>query len=717
MPQINIKQHDITDCGAACLASVAAHYHLQLPLARIRQYAGTDTKGTNLLGLLEAAEKLGFNAKGVKGEMEHLSQIPLPTIAHVILPNGLHHYVVIYKVTKTQVQVMDPGSGTMEHHSLAAFKAIWSGALLLILPKEDFIPRNEKVSILQRFWYLLRPHKGVLLQCFIGALAITLLGLAPAIYIQKLTDFALPNENRPLVNLLGLLMLVFLLFQLCIGVFKDIFIVRVGQRIDAKLILGYYTHLLRLPQSFFDRMRVGEIISRIGDAVKISAFINGVALSIIVDVLIVLFAFGYMFFSYWKLALIMLLVFPFYSLVYFLVNRFNKKTERKLMEKAADLESQLVESLSSIKTIKHFGLETFANIKTETRFISLLSTTYRSAMNAVFSSSSSSTLAQLFTIVLLWVGSTFVISKEITIGELLSFYALVGYFTAPIGRLVGANLQIQNAIIAADRLFEIMDLDYSEESSNIDLKHNQIGDIIFDNITFRYGTRKEVFTDFSVRFKQGEISAIVGESGSGKSTLIGLLQKLYPLDKGAIYIGEHNHAYISTKSLKKWISVVPQHVDLFAGNVIENIAVGEYVPDMERLTTICKRIGILSFIEQLPNGFNTYLGEHGAALSGGEKQRIAIARALYQDPLVLLLDEATSSLDSQAETYIKRSVRLLRKQKKTILLIAHRLSTVAQADTIFVMEKGKIVEIGSHKELLKKKKKYYQLWQQQLPAV
>ena len=714
MPQIKIKQHDITDCGAACLASVAAHYHLQLPLARIRQYAGTDKKGTNMFGLREAAQKLGFQAKGVRAEVKHLLKIPLPAIAHVVLKNGLHHYVVIYKATAKTVEVMDPGLGEMETYSVEAFEELWSGALLLLFPNDDFVAQNEKVSVFQRFWYLLRPHRSLLLQCFIGAALTTLLGLVPAIYIQKLTDFALPYYNRRLVNLLGIIYLCVLFFQVLFSAFKDIFLIKIGQQIDAKLILGYYQHLLRLPQSFFDRMRVGEIISRIGDAVKIRLFINTIVLSLLVDALIVLFAFIFLFLRQWQLGLILSLAFPFYGGIYFLINFFNKKIERKVMENAAAVESQLVESLNSIKTIKHFGLEGFTNMKTETRLIKLLHTTYRSALNAVFSNTSTHTLAQVFTLVLLWVGSFYVMDQKITIGELLSFYAIVGYFTGPIGRLVSANVQIQNALIAADRLFEIMDLDKEEVEQTTTLSKAQLGDIIFDEVSFRYGTRKEVFQNFSSRFKHGEVTAIVGESGSGKSTLVGLLQKLYPLNGGSIFIGEQNLQYLTQESLKEHISVVPQHIDLFAGNVIDNIAVGEFVPNMERVVQVCKSIGILSFIEQLPNGFNTYLGEHGAALSGGEKQRIAIARALYQKPEILILDEATSSLDSQAEQYIKQTISVLKEEQKTILLIAHRLSTVVQADQILVIKNGKVIEAGNHADLIQKEGAYHQLWQQQI---
>ena len=278
------------------------------------------------------------------------------------------------------------------------------------------------------------------------------------------------------------------------------------------------------------------------------------------------------------------------------------------------------------------------------------------------------------------------------------------------------NVQIQNALITSDRLFEIMDLEDATEEQTVPLSNIQLGDIVFKGVAFRYGTRKEVFQDFSACIQQGKVTAIVGESGSGKSTFVALLQKLYPVAGGNIYIGEQNLKYLTEESLKQYISVVPQHIDLFAGNVIDNIAVGEFVPNMERIVDICNSIGILNFIEQLPNGFHTYLGEHGAALSGGEKQRIAIARALYQQPEILILDEATSSLDSQYEQYIKKTVQALKKKKKTILLIAHRLSTVIDADQILVLKKGKVVASGTHKTLLKEPGLYRILWEQQRPT-
>lgn len=717
MAKIKIKQHDITDCGAACLASISAHYKLKLPIARIRQYASTDQKGTNILGLMEAAQKIGFDAKGVRGDFESLAKIPKPTIAHVIVRGKLHHFVVIYEVTKKYIKVMDPGDGKMHKKTYEEFKKEWTGVLVLLSPNESFEQGNQKISTYKRFWFLLKPHRLVVAQALVGAVVYTLLGFSTSIFIQKITDHVLVGGNTKLLNLLGVIMITLLALKFVIGVFKDIFLIKTGQQIDTRLILGYYKHLLKLPQQFFDTMRVGEITSRISDAVKIRNFINGVALSLTVNVLILFFSFGLMFFYYWKLALIMLCVIPLYGGVYHIMNKLNRKVERKKMEKAADLQSQLVESLNSVGTIKRFGLEDFANIKTETRFISLLQTGYKSALNSVFSGTSTGIIAQLFVIILLWSGAFFVIDREITAGELMSFYAIVGYFTGPVASLIGANKQIQNALIAADRLFEIMDLEREDKEHKMKLKKEQVGDINFTDVGFRYGSRAEVFKSFSLKVNQGELTAIVGESGSGKSTLMSLLQNIYPIQKGIISIGDKDLRYIDSESLRRLVSVVPQKIDLFAGNVIENIAVGEFNPNMERIISICKDIGILEFIENLPGGFNTYLGENGASLSGGQKQRIAIARALYKQPEILVLDEATSSLDSSSENYIQKAIQNLRAENKTIIVIAHRLSTVIDADKIVVLEKGEVLEEGNHQELYTRKEKYYQLWQQQMPAL
>jgi len=710
---IKVKQRDITDCGAACLASVASYYNLKMPVARIRQFAGTDKKGTNVLGLVEAAGKMGFLAKGVRGEWDSLFKIPKPSIAHIIVKEVLHHYVVLIRTTDKFIEIMDPADGELHKISHDEFKKQWTGVLVLIAPGEKFTVKNEQISLSIRFWRLIKPCRGILLQSLAGALVFSILGLAMSIYVGKLVDNVLPGGNLSLLNLLGVAMVVIILLRLLLSFFQTIFILKTGQKIDATLILGYYQHLLKLPQTFFDNMRTGEIISRIGDAVKIRVFVNEVSISFILNVFILIVSFTLMFTFFWKLALIMLIVVPLYAFIYYISNRLNRKVQRTVMERAADLEAQLVESLNSAGTIKRFGLEEFSNLKTETKFVGLLEIIYKSGLNGIFSSSSTSLISQLITILVLWIGAGYAIGSQITPGELLSFYSIVGYFTGPVTSLIGFNRTLQDARIAADRLFEIFDLEIEDEANRIELKADMIDDIHFENVKFRYGTRVDVFESLNLIIKKGDITAIVGESGSGKTTLISLLQNIYPLQAGHIRIGGYDLRHLTNHSLRQIVSVVPQRIDLFAGNVVDNIAVGDFNPDMGRVIEVCDKLGMTKFIEQLPHGFNTYLGENGATLSGGQQQRIAIARALYRNPEILILDEATSSLDSLAETFVQNTLRLLRDKSKTVIIIAHRLSTIHLAQRIIVLDKGEAVQDGTFAELTNTDGHFRRMWMHQ----
>lgn len=717
---IKIKQHDITDCGAACLASISAYYGLRLPIAKIRQIASTDRKGTNILGLVEASQKLGFEVKAVKSKMpdgtnklEPLHKIPTPAIAHIIKNGNLLHFVVIYEVRKSKLLIMDPGTGELEWHTITDFNKEWTGALVLLLPKDDFQKGDKTVSIISRFRFLLKPHRKIVAESIFGAVIYTILGLSTSVYVGKIVDNVIPNNNGNLLNLLSILMLIILLLSLFIDAVKTIFMLKTGIKIDTRLILGYYKHLLRLPQSFFDTMRSGEIISRINDAVKIRSFINETLIGLMVNCFTVIFAFALMFTYYWKLAVIMLIIIPLFIIVYVLYNRVNKIILRKVMEQAAELNAQLVESINTASTVKRFGLEEYEDIKTENKFVTYIKTAYKSSLNALWANTGISGITRLFTIILLWVGTFLVLDNTITSGELMSFYALIGYFIGPIAALVGINKTYQDAKIAASRLFEIMDLDIEDVTGKLRLSSEQIGDISFENITFSYGTRNEVFTNLSLTFKKGCVSAIVGESGSGKTTLASLLQNLYELQNGQIKIGEVDIKHIDNSDLRSLVCVVPQRIDLFEGTVMENITLDDYNPDNGRVIDICKEVGILEFIESLPMGFNTNVGENGVQLSGGQRQRLAIARALYRNPEILVLDEATSSLDSESEKSIKNIIANLKESGKTIILIAHRLGTIMNADEIFVLKKGELVEQGTHTELIANNAEYAHFWKVQ----
>ncbi|MEM6770985.1 MAG: peptidase domain-containing ABC transporter, partial [Bacteroidota bacterium] len=556
-----IKQHDRTDCGAACLASIAAHFRLGLPIARLRQMADTSSRGTSLLGLINAAEKVGFTAQGVRADEAALVELDLPVIAHLKLKENSHHFVVVYRVGKRSVKVMDPATGRMEKWSREKFGELWTGVLLLLAPGEAFAATDQRTSLLTRFGKLLQPHRGVLTQAVIGAIVYTILGLGTAIYLQKITDFVLVSGNTELLSVLSVGMLALLGLAIFLGAMKSVMVLRTGQLIDANLILGYYRHLLRLPQRFFDNMRTGEIISRVSDAVKIRAFINDVAIALLVNVFIILFSFGLMFTYYWKMALALLVVIPLYLATYWLTNRFNRRRERELMERSADLESQLVESINAVRTIKQLRLEERANQKTEQRFMQVLESTYRSGLNAVFAATAADGIGRVFTVLLLWGGTHLVIAGTISPGELLGFYALIGYFNGPARSLIGLNKRVQHALIAADRLFEITDLvpEQSTEAA-IPFTSDKLGDIKFNNGSFSYGAGREVFDRLSLLLPAGQLTGMGGESGSGTSTVAALLQKLYPLDGGKITVADLDLDYFETGSLRSRIGVVPQQV-------------------------------------------------------------------------------------------------------------------------------------------------------------
>ena len=687
--KVSVRQRDTTDCGPACIASVMSHYGIQIPVAKIRQWSGTDKQGTSMWGMVKALEKMNFETKGLKGSAEHLDKLPLPFIAHIEQQHGLQHYVCVYRIHKKHLSVMDPASGKMSHWTPTEFNEKWSGAVVAMVRgitsgdlQKDSVSKTKLVTLLQPVW---KP----VFQAILSGILYTALGLSTSIYIGKLTDHVFVNQNSGLLNLLSSLMVLITLIMIYLFAIRSVIVLKTGQVIDNQLIISYYRHLFRLPQRFFDSMKTGEIISRINDAVKIRGFINDAAIGILVNTLVVIFSFSTMFILNWRLAMIMLGIIPFYVIIYALFNNRNKQIERKVMEQSASFESQLVESLQSSVHIRQHNLGESTNLKTEGRLNQLLDTVYRSGMNSIIASGSTELINRLFIIILLWIGSYFVIQQQITPGKLLSFYALLGYFTGPVSALIGANKTYQNALIAADRLFEIFQLETEERTEKQLFKRENFGDIIFKGVSFAYGTRGQVFHDLDLTIEAGKVTAITGASGSGKSTVASLIQHLYPVDAGSITINGYDTRYYSNESIRQLMGVVPQQIRFLTGTILENLAPGERSPDIKRILHLLQGVGLLKLIESLPGGIESVLTENGSNLSGGERQRLAIARALYRDPALLIMDEATSSLDPISEYHVNRFLLGLKAQSRTMLLITHKEQNAALADHILVLKNGK----------------------------
>ncbi|MFH0756278.1 MAG: peptidase domain-containing ABC transporter [Bacteroidota bacterium] len=688
--RICIRQRDASDCGPACISSVMAHYGMRIPVSRIRQLARTDHQGTSMYGMVQALKQLDFEARGLQGSADHMDKLPLPFIAHLVRKDGNHHYVTVYNVNGKSLKIMDPADGEIKRRQKTEFGECWSGSVIAMVPGTKEQPFSPDIPNNTRLRILIKPVWKPVLQAVISAILYTLLGLSSSIYLGKLSDHVFVTHNEGLLNLMSLVMIWITLLMVFLACTRNTIMLKTGQVIDNQLIISYYRHLFSLPQRFFDSMKTGEIISRVNDAVKIRGFINDAAIGILVNLLILLFSFSAMFLLHPRLSLIMLVMIPAYSLVYIIFNHRNKRIERKVMEKSASLEEQFVESLQASSHIRQHNLVHLTQEKTEKKLNSLLDTVYSSGINAITASTGTETINRIFTIILLWAGSYFVIRDSLSPGNLLTFYALMGYCTGPISGLIGANKTYQNAMIAADRLFEIFHLEKEQKPGLQVMKKAEFGTISLKGIFFSYGSRGQQLSGVDLLIPEGGMTALTGPSGSGKSTVARLVQHLYPPDRGIITIRGCDTRYFTRESIRSLMGVVPQQISFLSGNFLDNIAPGETEPDLPRIIQLINDVGLMQLIESLPEGLGSPVKMNGTNLSGGERQRLAMVRALYRDPEMIILDEPASSLDPLTEVYINRLLLSLKEQGKTILLITHKSQYASLADQVYEMEQGRI---------------------------
>ena len=724
-----IKQIDPKECGPVCMAMISDYYGFKVSVSKLREYGGTDLQGTNIKGIIKIGEYLGLDVKGVRAENPAaLFNIELPAIAHIITTEGMTHFIIIEKIKNNKIYIVDPAKGKKKEE-LEDFVNYWTGVLLLIKRNQNFKKGDESIKFLPMIFRLLRPNRCLILGIFIASLFLNLCGFVSTFYFKFLVDDIVPNGLIKSLHIISIGILLIYIIQNILSFVRSQLTLYLGMRTDKTLMVGYYNHVLSLPINFFETRKTGEILSRFMDANKIRDAVASAVVITLMDVVMLIVGSIILYLQNVTLFLITLLAVPIYILLaYSFQKKYNKYNEEQ-MEENAKLNSYLVESVRGISTIRSYTGEREVFIKVEHYFMEVLKKVFKLGKYTNIQSAIKGFLDLAISLFILWMGSKFVIEGAMTLGELLTFNALVIYFLGPIERIIELQPKLQSANIAAKRLGEILDLKAEDDSQYgnpinttiLDnyLQQQQYWDI--KNVSFGYGSRGKVLKNLNFKIFPKEHIAFVGESGSGKSTIAKLLVSYYQPDEGEIIVNGSKLENINKRYLRSKISYVTQNSFFFSASIRENLLYGiESVASEEKIIEACRNAEIHDFIEGLPRKYDTILEENGGNLSGGQLQRLAIAKALLKQPYLLILDEATSALDSTTEQKIIKNLRNLQlkigngiEEKPMIITIAHRLSTIKHADNIIVLKEGEIIETGSHDDLLKNKNEYYELWKNQ----
>ena len=708
-----VKQHDATDCAAACLAMVCLHYQKETTIAQLRDMMGTDLKGTNLIGLSKCADALGFISQAVRVDKDgFLSDFTLPCVANIITEDGMSHFVVIFKKDKENIVIGDPAKDLIRI-TIDEFYKDFTGVLLLLRPTERFEPGKIKSDkLFSQYIQLLLPHKKLFVYAILASFIITLLGIISSLFNRILMDEILPYQLK---NTLLVTIIIFTVIELVgslIDFERQYILIFLSQKIDIPLMLGYFRHIFKLPMKFFATRKTGDIITRFSDAGTIKSVFTNIALSLVLDVSMALISAIVLINMNAELFSIILFTTIISILLVFIYKPIYKKLNEEEMQQSSILNSEIIESLRGVETIKGNANEDSELENIEKEYIKSLRIGIREGKLSATQGLLSSVIGTISNMVLVYVGIKGVLDGDFTLGSYMAFSTLASYFTNPVSELVGMQLDIQEAQISMKRLSEIMDMETEQANEDcIDLEM-EIGDIEVKDITFRYGNRKPVLNKLSFSIPRGSKVALVGSSGSGKSTIAKLLLKYYQPEAGLITIDGIDINEYRNESIRRSIGYVPQSIELFSKSIFENIRVSKPNATLDEVKEAARKADAHEFIRKLPGQYGTYLEEAGNGLSGGEKQRIALARAFLKDSDFYILDESTSSLDFLTENIIFDMI-YNKFKNKSMLIIAHRLATVKNCDQILVMSEGNIVEKGTHDELISMGGEYYRLWEMQ----
>lgn len=707
-----VPQIDARDCGVAALASIAKFYGSDFSLAHLRELAKTNKEGTTALGIVKAANEMGFETRPVQADktLFDMSDVPYPFIVHVNKEGKLQHYYVVYQTKKDYLIVGDPDpSVKITKMSKERFFSEWTGVAIFLAPKPSYQPHKDKKNGLLSFLPLIFKQKSLIAYIVLSSLLVTIINVGGSYYLQGILDEYIPNQMKSTLGIISIGLIITYILQQAMSFSRDYLLTVLSQRLSIDVILAYIRHIFELPMSFFATRRTGEIISRFTDANSIIDALASTILSLLLDVSILILVGSVLLAQNPNLFLLSLISIPIYIFIIFSFMKPFEKMNHDVMQSNSMVSSAIIEDINGIETIKSLTSEENRYQNIDSEFVDYLEKSFKLTKYSILQTNLKQGTKLVLNIFILWFGAQLVMSSKISIGQLITFNTLLSYFTTPMENIINLQTRLQSAKVANNRLNEVYLVESEFQVQENPVHSNFLmGDIEFDDLSYKYGFGRDTLTDINLTIKEGDKVSLVGVSGSGKTTLAKMIVNFFDPYKGQITINHQDIKNIDKKILRRHINYLPQQAYIFNGSILENLTLGgNSMISQEDILKACELAEIRQDIERMPMGYQTQLSD-GAGLSGGQKQRIALARALLTKSPVLILDEATSALDVLTEKKVIDNLMSL--TDKTILFVAHRLSIAERTNRVIVLDQGKIIEVGSHQELMKAQGFYHHLF-------
>ncbi len=724
------QQLDAMDCGPSCLRMIAKHYGKSYSLQTLRERSFITRQGVSMLGVSDAAESIGFRTTGVKVTLAKLQEdVPLPCVLHW----NQNHFVVLYKIQKRRngksvYHIADPAHGLVKYEEKLFLRCWFStraegedeGTALALVPGPDFEDYEEEKEVTTRdlgyFFRYLTPYKKSFVQLILGMVLGSLLQLIFPFLTQALVDTGIRDANLSFITLILISQMVLFVTSLALQFIQSWIMLHVNARINIHLISDFLAKLMKLPIGFFDTKMIGDIIQRIGDHGRIESFLTGTSISTIFSFFNFI-VFGFIL-AYYNMSILAIFLIgnTLYVIWILLFMRYRRQLDIKRFAQAAGDRSNIYQLITGMQEIKLNNCEKQKRWQWERIQIKLFKISIQGMALGQYQQIGSLFFSQTTSIIISFMAAKEVVSGNMTLGMMMSLTYIIGQLSGPIGQFIGFVQSLQDAKISLERLSEIHQKKDEEQSESVLISElPERRDIRLENVFFSYdgAEREYVLDNINLVIPQNKITAIVGASGSGKTTIVKLLLGFYPPNKGNIYVGEVPLKNLSPHVWRQKCGSVMQDGFIFSDSIANNIAVSDEYVDKKKLFFAANTANIREFIDSLPLGYNTKIGMEGNGISQGQKQRIFIARAVYKNPEFLFFDEATNSLDTNNEKEIMDKLDQFY-QGKTVVIVAHRLSTVRHADNIVVVDKGKIAEEGTHEDLIARKGIYYTLVKNQI---